>query len=180
MDKVHLALTILSIAIIVGPIVGVVYAYRGNLAGLVLSPELKSLASGNYSASRFQPPIPVGQPTYDPVTNTFTFSFKFTNPLQNTISVENISANVICKDHRDFLAHVSINQPMTITPGETVTIDASGCWTQAALDHFKTYHCGPEDDDINVAFQNLNVNLAGIQVRMDELADAGWVPLPPR
>lgn len=100
MDKVHLALTILSIAIIVGPIVGVVYAYRGNLVGLALPPELKSLASGNYSASRFQPPMRAGQPTYDPVAKTFTFSFKFTNPLQNTISVENISANVICKDHR--------------------------------------------------------------------------------
>ena len=180
MDKVHLAFTILSIAIIVGPIIGVVYAYRGNLAGLVLPPELKSLASGNYSASRFQPPMPAGQPTYDPATNTFTFSFKFTNPLQNTISVENISAKVICKEHRDFLGYISINEPLTIAPDETATINASGCWTQEALDHFKTYHSGPEDDDINVAFQNLNVNVAGVQVHMDELADAGWVMMPPR
>jgi hypothetical protein len=180
MDKVHLALTVLSIVIIVCPIVGVVYAYRGNLAGLVLPPELNSLASGNYAASRFQPPMPEGKPTYDPVAKTFTFSFKFTNPLTNTISVENISADVFCKDHGVLLGQVLINEPMTIAPDETVTIDASGGWTQAALDHFKAYHCGPEDDDINVAFENLNVNLAGVQVHMDELADAGWVPLPPR
>jgi hypothetical protein len=180
MDKLHLALTILSIAIIVGPIVGVVYAYRSNLVGLVLPPELKSLASSNYSASRFQPPTPAGQPTYDPATNTFTFSFKFTNPLQNTISVENISAEVICKDHGVLLGNVSINEPMTIAPDETATINASGCWTQVALDHFKAYHSGPEDDDINIAFQNLNVNMAGVQVHMDKLADAGWVMMPPR
>ncbi|MCL5949694.1 MAG: hypothetical protein M1490_04375 [Candidatus Bathyarchaeota archaeon] len=180
MDKIHLALTLLSIAIIVVPIVGVVYAYRDNILGLVLPPELKSLASGNYSASRFQPPIPAGQPTYDPATNTFTFSFKFTNPLQNTISVDNISADVICKDHGVFLGNVSINQPMTIAPDETVTINALGGWTQAALDHFKTFHSGPEDDDVNVSFENLNINVAGVQVHMDELADAGWVPLPPR
>lgn len=69
---------------------------------------------------------------------------------------------------------------MTIAPAESVTINASGCWTQEALDHFKTYHSGPEDDDINVAFQNLNVDVAGVQVHMDELPDAGWVMMPPR
>lgn len=180
MDKLHLALMIISIAIIVCPIAGVVYAHQGNLTGLVLPPELKSLASGNYSASRFQPPMPVGQPTYDPATNTYTFSFKFANPLQNTISVENISADVICKDHGNLLGCVLINQPMTIVPDETVVINASGCWTQAALDHFKAYHCGPEDDDINVSFENLNVVVAGVQVHMDELADAGWVMMPAR
>jgi hypothetical protein len=180
MDKVHLALTVLSVIVILGPIIGVVYIYRENLAGLVLPPELKSLVSGNYAASRFQPPMPEGQPTYDPVAKTFTFSFKFTNPLQNTISVESISADVFCKDHDVLLGQVLINEPMTIAPDETVIIGASGGWTQAALDHFKTYHSGPEDDDINVAFKNLNVNMADVQVHMDELADAGWVPLPPR
>ena len=175
-----MALTILSIAIIVVPIVGVVYTFRGNLAGLVLPPELKSLASGNYSASRFEPPMPEGQLTYDSAAKTFTFSFKFTNPLPNTISVENISADVFCKDHRVLLGNVLINEPMTIAPNEAVTLDASGGWTQAALEHFKAYHNGPEDDDINVAFENLNVNMAGVQVHLDKLADAGWVPLPPR
>ena len=85
MDKVHLALTVISIAIIVCPIVGVVYAYRGNLAGLVLPPELTSLASGNYSASRFQPPLPEGQPKYDPVAKKFTFSFNL--PLLSAIPI---------------------------------------------------------------------------------------------
>ena len=180
MDKIRLVFTLLSIAIIVGPIVGVVYAYKSNVVGLVLPPELKGIASGNYSTSRFQPPLPAGQPTYDPATNTYTFSFKFTNPLQNTISVDNISADVICKEHGVLLGNVSVNDPITIAPDETVTINACGCWTQAALDHFKAYHSGPEDDDINVAFQNLNVNVAGVQVHMEELEDAGWVMMPPR
>ena len=180
MDKVHLALTLLSIVIIVVPIVGVAYAYRSNLMGLVLPPELKSLASGNYSTSRFQPPMPVGQPTYDPATKTFTFSFNFTNPLQNTISVENISTEVFCKDHGVFLGNITLDDPMTIAPDQTIIINASGSWAQAALDHFKTYHSGSEDDDINVSFQDLNVNIAGVQVHMDKLDDAGWVPLPPR
>jgi hypothetical protein len=180
MDKVHLALTILSIAIIVVPIVGVVYVYRGDLEGLVFPSELKRLASGDYSGLRFEAPMPEGQPTYDSASKTFTFFFKFTNPLPNTILVENISADVFCKTHGVLLGDVLINKPMTIAPNETVTIDASGVWTQAALEHFKAYHNGPEDDDINVAFENLNVKMAGVQVHLDKLADAGWVPLPPR
>ncbi len=178
MDKVQLALTILSIVIVVVPVVGVVYVYRDNLVGLVVPPQIQGLTSGNYTASQFKPPMPAGQPTYDPVTKTFTFSFNFTNPLQNTISVESISAEVVCKQHGVFLGNVSINQPITIGSGESVVMNASGCWTQEALDHFKAYHSGPEDDDINVAFENLNINVAGVQVHMDELPDAGWVPLP--
>jgi hypothetical protein len=178
MDKVNLAFTILSIAIIVGPIAGVIYIYRDNLLGLVLPPEVKSLTNGDLAESKFQPPMPAGEPQYDPETKTFTFSFKFTNPLQNEISINQISADVKCKDHNVHLGNVSINEPIKIGPGETVVINASGSWTQEALNHFKAQHCGPEDDDINVAFENLNVDLAGIKVHMDELPDAGWVPLP--
>lgn len=180
MDKLHLALTILSVVIIVCPIVGAVYAYRDDLAGLVLSPELKILVSGDFSASRFQPPILQGQPSFDLATNTYTFDFKFTNPLQNTISLENISADVVCKEHRDLLGCVLIDQPVSITPGESVVIGASGCWTQVTFDHFKISHSGPEDDDINVSFKNLNVNVAGVQMHIDDVADAGWVMMPPR
>jgi hypothetical protein len=164
MDKVRLAFTLLSTAIIMGPIVGAVYAYSGNLVGLVLPPELKGVASGNYSTSRFQPSTPENQPTYDAATNTYTFSFKFINPLENTISLDTLSADVICEEHQVLLGTASLNAPITIAPRETVTINACGCWTQAALNHFKTNHCGPEYDDINVAFQNLSMNVAGIKV----------------
>src|SRR5450759_5223436 len=132
MDKLHLALTILSIVIIVCPIAGAVYAYRDDLAGLMLSPELKILASGDYSAARFQPPILQGQPSFDLATNKYIFSFKFTNPLQNTISIENISGDIVCKEHRDLLGCVLIDQPNTIARGESAVINASGFWTQAA------------------------------------------------
>jgi len=43
MDKVKTALTLVSIAIIVGPIAGAVFLYRDNLLGLVVPPQVKSL-----------------------------------------------------------------------------------------------------------------------------------------
>ena len=178
MDKVRIALTVLSIAIIVGPIAGVVFIYRDNLLGLVVPPEVNGLVNGNFTESQFQPPMPVGEPQYNPETRTFTFSFKFTNPLQNEISINELSAEVKCKTHNVFLGNVSLDGPLKIGPGESAVINASGSWTQEALNHFKAQHSGPEDNDINVAFENLNIDLAGIKVQMDEVADAGWVPLP--
>ena len=178
MDKVKIALTLLSVAIVVGPIAGVLFVYRDNLLGLVVPPEVNNLMNGGFTESQFQPPMPVGEPQYNKETRTFTFSFKFTNPLQNEIAINVISAGIKCKDHNVFLGNISLDRPLKIAPGESAIINASGSWTQEAISHFQAQHSGPEDDDINVAFENLNVDLAGIKVQMDELADAGWVPLP--
>ena len=186
MDKVKIALTVLTIAIMVGPLAVMVYIYRDNLLGLVLPPQVSNLVNMNNNtnstalASNFHPPMPVGQPKYNPENRTYTFAFNFTNPLESNISVDSMSAGVICKQHNVFLGNVSLDSPLRIAPNETAIIDISGGWTEEALNHFKTYHSGPEDDDINVGLENLNVEVAGIQVSLDKLPDIGWVPLPPR
>jgi hypothetical protein len=180
MDRIKLALTLLTIAIGIGPMAAVVCTHSANLTSLAIPPEVEKLMSGNVDASAFSAPMPVGQPTYDPQTGEYSFSFSFTNPLQNAIEVESLSATVVCKDHGIVLGDVSLDGPLTIQPGQSMVISASGTWTQQAIDHFKVYHSGPEDDDINVAFHDLNVEMAKIHVHLDELPDAGWVPLPPR
>ena len=56
MDKVKIALTMLSILIVIGPLAGVAYVYRDNLLGLVVPPQIKSLVSGGDSTgSQSQP-----------------------------------------------------------------------------------------------------------------------------
>jgi hypothetical protein len=175
MDKVKIALTVLSIVIIVGPIAGVVVAYRDNLLGLVVPPEVNSLVNGNFTESQFQPPMPVGEPQYNPETRTFTFPFNFTNPLKNEISIDQLSAEVKCKENNVTLGTVSINEPIKISPGETAIINATGVWTQEAINQLKAQYSG--SSDINVAFENVNVVVGGIKVHLDEL-DAGSIPLP--
>ncbi len=178
MDKLAFILRILSILILVGPLLAVVCIYSGNPSGLVLTPELKNLASGDLSKSQFQLPQPVGNPTFDAATGVYTFSFKFTNPLGNEIAVSRITADVYCKTHNVALGSMAMAQPITIASGETVTVQAQGTWTQQALEHFAAYHNGSEDDDINVSFKNLNVDLAGVSIHMAVLEDAGWVMMP--
>jgi hypothetical protein len=178
MDKLRIALTVLSAAILVFPLAGIVCLYSNNLTGLVYTVELKNFVNGDISQSKFQRPVPAGNPAYDEASGVYTFSFKFTNPLENTISVSKISADVYCKDHNVALGTLALDEPITIQPGETVTINAHGIWTTQALAHFATYHNGPDDDDINVSFRDLNVDLAGIQIYMAEVEDAGWVMMP--
>ena len=77
---------------------------------MVYTPELKNLVNGDISESQFQRPVPAGNPTYDEATGVYTFSFKFTNPLDNEISVSKISADVYCKEHNVALGAVSIDE----------------------------------------------------------------------
>ncbi len=47
MDKVKVALTVLSIMIIIVPILVEVYVYKDNLEGLVFPPQIQNLMNGN-------------------------------------------------------------------------------------------------------------------------------------
>ncbi len=178
MDRVEVALTLLSIIIVVAPLSGIVYAYRDNLLGLVVPPEVRGLTRGDFTQSPFQPPMLEGKPQYNLETGQFTFCFRFTNPLENEISIDDISARLRCADHDVLLGDISIGKPIRIGVGESVIISASGSWTQEALKHFYEKHSGPEDDDIHVVFEDLNVEVAGIKLHMDRFVDGDWVPLP--
>ena len=43
MDKIRLLLTLITIAIVVIPIVGMLLAYQGNLLGLFVPPEITEI-----------------------------------------------------------------------------------------------------------------------------------------
>ena len=47
MDKVRLALVLITIAITVGPFLGVLIVYRNNLPGLIIPPQMNQLLNGD-------------------------------------------------------------------------------------------------------------------------------------
>ena len=72
MEKVKIALTLLSIAIVVGPLAGMALIFRDNLAGLVVPPEITNIANGqmgNVTASNFVSPSLASEPKYNPDTD---------------------------------------------------------------------------------------------------------------
>lgn len=178
MNKTKFLLTILSVAIFVLPLAVQVLAYQDNLFGLIFPPELANLANPNSPDSivntQFKMPEMVGDPQYNPETKTAKFTFRFTNPLNTEIDVDTLEAGVKCHDHGILLGNASIGDGLTLAPEGTVDITALGQLSDEAVYHFLTQHAN--DDDVNIDFVNLNVEIGGIHIQVDE-QNIGWIPI---
>ena len=179
MNKLKIILTILSISITVLPIAGVVLAYRDNLLGLVMPPEIANTMNGGSNSSflnsQFQLPQSVGEPQYNPETKTATFTFNFTNPLSTPITINTLEAGIVSHDDGTFLGKVSIDKPLTLDPGQTADITALGKLSDQALNYIESLH--PGQNYVNIDFTNLNVDMAGVKVQIDR-QNIGNIPIP--
>jgi hypothetical protein len=171
LDKVRLLLTVITIAINVLPIAGVLLIYRDNLLGLVVPPEINNVINdvvtpggsleesvGNFTFVGSQ---------YDEASRTVTLTFEVTNPLNVDLSVNSMSADVRCAEHDFPIGHALISDPVDIGAGETASIAIEGSWTQEAIDHFLTAHEGAQTIDIELS--GLSVNVNGVSIQTDEV-----------
>jgi len=147
----------------------------------VVPPQIKSLVSGGNSTGsqsqpQFQTPQIVGQPQYNAQTGAFALSFNFTNPLTNGISIDNLSAEITSADYSVSLGNISLSQPINIASGETSIINISGILNQNAISQLEAQN--PGVNSINISLENLNVEVAGITVHMDQVNDVGQLQLP--
>ena len=192
MEKVKLALTILSVAIIVVPLLVEVYAYQNNIVGLVLPPQINNLLNGGSNSNNsdsndsgavvgqtnqltqvlpnLQLPQPAGQPTYNPATGAFTYPFNFTNPLKSDISVDHLSAQVV-GDNGTPLGNVTIS-PVDIAAGASVTLNATGNLSQSAIAQLESQY---QSGTLNVSLRNVNVDVGGVNVTIDRINDIGQI-----
>ena len=74
------------------------------------------------------------------------------------------------------LGNISISQPIQIAPGETSTINVSGVLNQATISQFEAQN--PGVNGINISLENLNVDVAGVNVHMDQVNNVGQLQLP--
>lgn len=186
MDKVKVALTILSIIIIVVPLMAEVYAYRDNLEELVLPPQMKDLMNGGNSGNsgssttpqssalpslpNFQLPQPVGQPHYDPATGAFSYPFNFTNPLSTQLSFTQLSAQVVTEDGTQ-IGNVSIPQSISIAPGANSILTAVGNLNTEEINQLAAQY---QSGTLNIALNNVNAVVGGVSVHIDHI-DAGSI-----
>jgi len=168
MDKVRLILTLITIAIVVIPIAGMLLAYQNNLLGLIIPPEaeeiMDTLSSGGGSG---EPMIePVGTPQYDEASRTVTMSSQFTNTFPFDISINAMSGDVECVAHGTHLGVVTLDHKVSVAVGETKTITVLGVWTEEAISHMENTHAGEETIEANVI--GCTVNVKGIIFQMDQ------------
>jgi len=174
MNKVRLLLTLITIAIVVIPIVGMLLAYQGNLLGLFVPPEINQIADdlmgGNGdNGSGLEPPTMVGEPQYDEASRTFAVTFQYKNSFPMDITVKSLTGNIECDEHRFPLGNASLSEPVSIDAGETGTLTVLGKWTEDALGetgHFKTEH--GDEETVDVVLVDMAVDISGIQIQLDQ------------
>lgn len=186
MDKVKIALTLISIAIIASPLLVELVIYRDNLLGLILPPQIQNLVNGDKGSgsqsqqqtdlSQFQIPQPVGQPQYNPSTGAFALPFNFTNPLTTQISINQLSADITSAQDNTPLGTVSINGPITINPNQNAIINVTGNLSPQEVNQLQTQ--GQQSRSVPISLANLNVDVGGIKIHLDQLSDIGSIPIP--
>lgn len=168
MDKVRLALSLVTIAIIVVPIVGVLIAYQNNLLGLFIPPEVNDIASNLMTGggTNLEPPTVVGEPKYDPTSRTVSLTFQFTNPFNLSITINSMSGSVECAEHNFHLGNATLSNPVSVGAGEKATITVLVTWTEEAISHFQTAHAGEKEVDVNLV--GLTVDVKGIKIQTNQ------------
>jgi hypothetical protein len=180
MDKVRLLLTLITIAIVVVPIVGMLLAYQNNLLGLFIPPEINEIADnlsgGGTNGAGLEPPTMVGEPEYDEASQTFSVTFQFKNTFPVDLTIKSLSGNIECYEHGFTLGNASLSKPVSIDAGETKTMTVRGTWTEQAINHFHTAHAGEET--VDVVLVDFAVDVSGITVQTNERISIPDVPIP--
>jgi hypothetical protein len=100
--------------------------------------------------------------SYDVATRTVTVVLNFTNPLNITLTINQVSADVECHAHAFLLGHASIPSAVEIPPAQTVDLTVVFAWTEAAQEHILSAHKG--ESTINVDLVNITVNVSGVTI----------------
>jgi len=177
MDKVRLILTLVSIAIVVGPIAVMLIAYQDNLSELLIPPEINEIADNLLSGGggQFEAPTQLNS-TYDAPSRTVTLTFQFKNPFSFPVTVNSMSGSMACDKHDDFpLGNATLKEPVSVGAGETATVTVLGTWTEEAVDHFQAAHAG--EKKIIVELRNLAMDVSGIKIQTNERIRIPDVPI---
>lgn len=186
MQLLGILLILINVGAIAGPLAGVVIVYRDNLGEMVVPPEVQEIVddtmtvfTSGSTSSNPDDPSNLDEPgtvsfelpqymssSYDPVARTITAMFNFTNPLNFTMTINAVSADVKCHAHSVLFGNAAITNAVEIPPMETRDITVVFAWTETAQTHFLAEHAS--QTRINADLVNITVNLSGISIEIPE------------
>ena len=204
MEKVRIALVLITVAITVGPILGVVLYYRNNPLDMIIPPELSNGFGGfgGNSQNATQPgqngsqtsdindlidsflsgdgTIPSGindiitppgpeDIHYDPVTRTFTASFKINNTFPYDMTINSINGTVECDEHNFPIGPITLKNPVNVKAGASATATITGQWSEEAIKHLEKEHPGE---------QSIKCSLVGAVFSFTSFGISGTYPSP--
>jgi hypothetical protein len=161
--KPRLILALLSILIIAAPLGATLLVYSGNLNGMFKLSNITNITNLFSSSGGIAMPSCTSS-WFNLTTRTFGIQFNFTNPTPTDLTLIAFSANLV--DHSDdySLGNVSLVNPVTAAPKETVTFEVTSPLSAEAVVHVENTYSGASSFDVDLS--DIKVNFAGIQLQI--------------
>lgn len=184
-------LRIVIICSIILPSLLTVVAYRENLIGLLVPPEMTAAMAGNGQALQDLLPEVSSFDDVDPTLNddfyfnpddgTFGFSLNLTSPVETPVSVDAFSVTVT-DANGTILGTIQLGDAVTLAPGADATIPIEGMISPELVTllqdsgiNLTDPEFNPEDlDDVDIELPDIrltdvNLNVGGVEIHIDEL-----------
>ncbi len=178
MDKVRLALILITIAIVAGPVLVMVLAYQNNLKGLIVPPEINQIIDSLSNRSDNTQPIVSGPPEvqYDPTSHIATVTFQLQDPLPFDVTLSSMNGTVVCDEHNFPLGTASLKNPVDLKVGETSTVTVLMVFTQNGVDHLQMAHAS--ETNVKVSLIDSTITAGGLTVQSPDRISIGEIPKP--
>ncbi|MCJ7633908.1 hypothetical protein MUP77_16170 [Candidatus Bathyarchaeota archaeon] len=191
MNKLKWSLRAITICCTVLPLLFSVFTYQNNLAGLIIPSQIYAAMSGNGQAMQEILPdlsnMSNVKPTYNndfqfnPQDGTFSLSVNLISPLDIPVTFNSLSLTVT-DENGTVLGTLNLGNPVTLVPGENSTIPIEGTLSQELITLLQNSGIDPADPSFNpenvqgigldinkIHLTNVNIDIGGIQVHIDEL-----------
>ncbi len=185
MQKLRIILALITIGCILGPIGTVAIIYRSDLSQMVITPQLRELlhfdgnnnsndnrnnnnTGGGVTATFLNGQISVSE-------KTITLTFSITNGLTQDSTINSMSGTVEITADQYTLGTVTLNNPVTIHSGQSVTVTATGTLTQNSLDYLNSNYS--HTTQLGIMVINGEMTQDGVAHQGGQSQDLGSVPV---
>ena len=168
-------LVLINVATVVGPVTGVAIMYQGNMEELVIPPEMTQIINNTITVGQQTTLAEVVGAEFDNVSRKVTLTVNFTNPLNYTLTLKFLSADVVCALHNSTLGQIALSEQVSLPAAETTQAIIICNWTENAEGHIQAEHVGATSIDANLVGFTANVN--DVTVETDEPIGIPNVPI---
>lgn len=173
MHLLGLFLILLNVGAIAAPLAGVVIIYSDDLSQIFTPSEVEEIVSNIFgSEASIELPNYVSS-SYDPASRTAQVIFDFTNSFEFDLTLNAVSANIVCLDHIVALGTADLNNLVILASGQTQEIVINFVWTLDAENHFVDLH--NNESALDVKLVDIELDVSGISIELPEVV---YVSLP--
>jgi hypothetical protein len=173
---VGILLVLLNVGSIVAPVAGVAIVYQDHIQDIVIPPQLTDMINDTISVGADPRTLAtLVSAEFDNASRTATLTVDFQNPLNYTLSLNSLTAEVQCTDHGFALGTFSLAGAVELPAAVSTPVILTCSWTQNAETHFNNQHQGAST--VSLSLVGLSVNFNDITVQLTETITIPDVPV---